>query len=268
MLENLHTHSTFCDGKNTPEETVCHAMERGFDTLGFSGHGYTPYDTRYCMKDTEGYIQEILRLKEKYKGRLRILLGVEEDAFAPVDRTRFDYILGSCHYLFANGEYLPIDSSKEHLERCLAACHGDAALFAESYYEAFCTYIKKRKPDIIGHFDLITKFDDVIGHPIAKHASYLPIAKKYALEAARSACVFEVNTGAIVRGLRTTPYPAEELLYVLKKENARLILSSDCHLSQFLDGYFRETKQYLYDIGFRTLYTLTEDGFAPFPILS
>ena len=267
MLSNFHTHSVFCDGKNTPEETVLQAIERGFDTIGFSGHGYTPYDTRYCMKDTEGYMREISRLKEKYKGKICILLGVEEDAFAPVDRTRLDYIIGSCHYLHTEHEYLPIDSSKEHLERCLAACHGDAALLAESYYSAFCTYIKKRKPDIIGHFDLITKFDDVIENPIAAHTSYPAIAEKYVREAARSECVFEVNTGAIVRGLRRTPYPSEALLHVLKKESARLILSSDCHDAQFLDGYFEEAKRYLYDIGFRTLYTLTENGFMPYPIL-
>lgn len=53
MLANFHTHSTFCDGKNTPEEIVLAALEKGFVSIGFSSHGYTPYDLRYCMKDTE-----------------------------------------------------------------------------------------------------------------------------------------------------------------------------------------------------------------------
>ena len=63
MLANYHTHTSFCDGKNTPEEIVLYAIEKGFTSIGFSGHGYTPFDLRYCMKDTEGYIKEISRLK-------------------------------------------------------------------------------------------------------------------------------------------------------------------------------------------------------------
>lgn len=42
MLANFHTHSTFCDGKNTPEEIVLAALEKGFVSIGFSSHGYTP----------------------------------------------------------------------------------------------------------------------------------------------------------------------------------------------------------------------------------
>ena len=61
MLANFHTHSTFCDGKNTPEEIVLAALEKGFVSIGFSSHGYTPYDLRYCMKDTDGYIADIKR---------------------------------------------------------------------------------------------------------------------------------------------------------------------------------------------------------------
>ena len=54
MLSNLHTHSTFCDGVNTPEEIVKSAVERGFSSVGFSGHGYTDFDLCYCMKNPAG----------------------------------------------------------------------------------------------------------------------------------------------------------------------------------------------------------------------
>ena len=67
MLSNLHTHTNFCDGKNSAEEMIVSAIEKGFVSLGFSGHGYTKDDTSYCMTDTDGYIKEIKRLKAKYK---------------------------------------------------------------------------------------------------------------------------------------------------------------------------------------------------------
>lgn len=80
MLVNLHTHTTFCDGKNSPEEMVLSAISKGFSVLGFSGHGYTSYDLSYCMKDMGGYISTVNMLKEKYKDKIEIYLGVEEDA--------------------------------------------------------------------------------------------------------------------------------------------------------------------------------------------
>lgn len=261
MLYNFHTHTTFCDGTNTPEETVLAAIEKGFCAIGFSGHGYTPFDTSYCMKDTEGYAREIIRLKEKYKGKIQIYLGVEEDAFAPVDHSGFDYVIGSSHYLRAGGKYLPIDSSPEEFAECLTAFSGDPVRLAEAYYTDFCGYINKRSPDVIGHFDLITKYDELGDSLFLKNPRYNALAERAAIEAARSGSIFEINTGAMTRGLRTSAYPAENILFTLKKQDARIILSSDSHGATTLDAFFEETKHYLYDIGFRYTYTLYNGEF-------
>ena len=40
IKQNLHTHTTYTDGKNTPEEVVLEALARGFDSVGFSEHSY------------------------------------------------------------------------------------------------------------------------------------------------------------------------------------------------------------------------------------
>ena len=75
MIFNFHTHTQFCDGKSTAEEMVLSALNKGFSVLGFSGHGYTHFDHTYCMKDTEAYKQEILRLRKKYEKDIEIYLG-------------------------------------------------------------------------------------------------------------------------------------------------------------------------------------------------
>lgn len=266
IISNFHTHTTFCDGKNTPAEIASYAAANGFSSLGFSGHGYTPYDLRYCMKDTDGYILEIERLKAEYTD-LQIYLGVEEDAFAPVDRSRFDYIIGSSHYFCIDGEYLPIDSSHGHFKKCLEAFGGDIIKMANVYFTSFCDYINKRKPDIIGHFDLITKFDELEGGLFFGNQEYNKLSEKYLLEAAKSECIFEVNTGAISRGIRSTVYPAENLLYLLKKQDGKLILSSDSHQIETIVSFFEESKKYLYDIGFRRVYTLLDGKFIAYPLI-
>jgi len=262
MLVNLHTHSTFCDGKNTPEEIVKEAIGRGFSAVGFSGHGYTGFDLRYCMQDWEGYLAEIRRLKELYRGQIEIYLGIEEDAFAPVDRSQLDYMIGSSHYVYAGGDYYPIDSGYSYFEKCLEVLGHDPIRLAENYYSTFCRYIHQRKPDIVGHFDLITKFDESNAPLFLGDERYQKVAEKYMAEAAKSGCIFEVNTGAMVRGLRTAPYPAENLLHVLKKEGARLILSSDSHRADSLDAYFEEAKVLLRQVGFRKVCILRNCEFV------
>ena len=261
---NFHTHSTFCDGKSTPEEIVKAAIEKGFFAIGFSGHGYTPYDLRYCMKDTDGYVAQISRLKKRYKGQIQIYTGIEEDAFAPIERSRFDYIIGSCHYYCVDGTYMPIDSNYGYFQKCLEAFDYDVVRMAEAYYAPFCEYIKRRKPDIIGHFDLITKFDEVEDHIFLQSAEYARTAEEYLHEAIKSGSLFEVNTGAITRGLRKSVYPYENLLHILKKTDTGIILSSDSHQVDTLDGYFDETVKYLKDIGFSGAYTLCDGNFAKY----
>ena len=261
MLANFHTHTTFCDGKNTPEEIVLYAIEKGMNVIGFSGHGYTPYDLRYCMKDTLGYIKEINRLKEKYKNKIQIYLGVEEDAFAPLNRGDFDYIIGSCHYFFVDGKYYPIDSDYDYFKKCLEVFEYDIAKLAKTYYEAFCGYIKRRKPDIVGHYDVITKFDEIDVERFFGNDEYLKIADKYMNEAVKNDVIFEVNTGAISRGFRKKPYPHDNLLYILKKNDAKLIFGSDSHSVETLVFGFYEARKQLKEIGFQYVYTLFDNEF-------
>lgn len=261
MLANYHTHTTYCDGKNTPEEVVLYAIDKGFTSLGFSGHGYTPFILNCCMKDTAGYIREISRLKRKYSGKIQIYCGVEEDAFSFVNRDDFDYIIGSSHYFYKEGTYYSIDSRYDCFQRCLTLFEDDTLTLAEAYYQSFTDYIIKRKPDIIGHFDLITKFDEMDETRFLNDSAYLKIAEKYIKKATECDALFEVNTGAISRGYRKSPYPQENLLYILKEKGSKLILSSDSHRVETLSFYFEETKQILRDVGFKYVYELDKGEF-------
>ena len=74
---NLHTHTSFCDGKNSPEEMILSAIQKGFTALGFSGHSLFPFARSWHIAPREFslYEKEILRLKEKYSSQIQILLG-------------------------------------------------------------------------------------------------------------------------------------------------------------------------------------------------
>ena len=233
-----------------------YAMEKGIKSIGFSGHGNTPFDLRYCMQDTNGYIKEITRLKGKYGDKIQIYCGVEEDAFAYVNRDDFDYIIGSSHYVKVGEEYFPVDSSLEHMKRLIEAFEYDVEKLSEVYYSTFVHYITVRKPDVVGHFDLVTKFDEVDKAYFSGNTEYVKIAEKYMQLASDNDVMFEVNTGAIARGIRKAPYPSENLLHILRKKDRRIILSSDSHDVETLNCHFEETEHLLRTIGFTKVYEI------------
>lgn len=57
-LQNLHTHTCYCDGADTPEEIVVAAINKGFESIGFSGHSFAAYSSFFAKKGdkTEEYI--------------------------------------------------------------------------------------------------------------------------------------------------------------------------------------------------------------------
>ena len=132
---------------------------------------------------------------------------------------------------------------------------------ADTYYRDFCSYIKARKPDIVGHFDLITKFDELDAPKFFANPEYISLSEKYMHNALSNDVIFEVNTGAIFRGFRTNPYPHTNLLHIIKSCGGKVTLSSDSHSADTLDFWFDEARKMLKDIGFEYTYVLYDNEF-------
>lgn len=230
--QDLHTHTTYSDGKNTPEEMILAAADEGLDTIGISDHSYTSIDESYCIKKEKiaGYVAEISALKEKYKGKIEVLCGIEQDYFSDEPTDMFDYAIGSVHYIKAGGEYIPVDESAEILKKAADKYFGgDMYALVEEYYRLEADVIRKTNADIIGHFDLITKFQEQTPLFDERNPRYISAWKKACDELLKTKKPFEINTGAISRGYRTTPYPSEEIRQYILENNGALILSSDSH---------------------------------------
>ena len=260
MISDLHTHSTFCDGKNTLEEMVQAAIKIGLPAIGLSGH--TGFDTRYCISDIQSYLAQACGLREKYMNDIQVYVGIEEETTTLVRRENFDYIIGSSHYVAKNGTFYSVDGSPAMFKESLEQFDNDPIKLAHAYYAPLCEYILRRKPDIVGHFDLLTKFDEVGTSNYFQDPEYNRIAEAYIDKASQSGCFFEVNTGAISRGYRTTPYPYENLLQVLKKNGTGIVLNSDSHSADTIAFRFDETRAFLKEIGFSYIYALYNGEFV------
>ena len=234
---SLHTHTTFCDGKNTPEELAEEALRLGCPALGFSGHSYTPFDTSYCMSlaGTDEYRRRVCALKERYAGRMQIYLGVEQDFYAPAPADAYDYVIGSVHYLCRDGQYLAVDHSREWLQRDVARHYGgDVYAYLEDYYATAACLQEQTGCQIVGHFDLVTKFNERGDLFDTRHPRYRAAVLRALDRLCRADVVFEVNTGAMARGLRTSPYPQEWIREAIRARGRRFIRTSDCHKRELL----------------------------------
>ena len=160
---NYHTHTCYCDGRDTPEELIREAIRLGCPAIGFTGHSYTPFDLSYCMSldDTARYNEEIPHLKEKYKGQISVLFGIEQDYFSTMPTDCYDYVVGAVHYIEKDGAYLAVDDSRENQIADVKKYYGgDFYAYCEDYYELVAKVYEKTKCRIVAHFDLVTKFNE------------------------------------------------------------------------------------------------------------
>ncbi len=265
--QNLHTHSVFCDGKNTPEEMVQEAILRGFDSLGFSMHSYVVCSGIGSLTALESYRKEILRLKEAYKNQLKIYLGIEYDICSEHSPKGYEYTIASVHCLKLSGICYDFDRGLQETLRYIDEhFDGNGMEFAKCYYETVATIPQYGNFDILGHFDLITKNNEKGGFLDTSSAQYLGCAKDAIHALKGKVPLFEVNTGCIGRGYRSTAYPQVELLREFKDCGFGAVITSDCHKKELLDCNFEDAKKMLESVGYRSIYVLTEQGFAEVPI--
>jgi len=261
--QNLHTHTTYCDGTLTAEEMVRAAIARGCDSLGFSEHSYLTFDWYYSMspETTREYADEISMLKDKFSGQCEIFLGLERDYYSEIEPDiDFDFIIGSAHYISPE---ICIDNGKQnHMKTVEMNYSGDYYAFAEDYYAIMADIVRKTGADIIGHFDLVTKYNGGGNLFDETHPRYVSAALGAMDEILKNCKLFELNTGTIYRQINPEPYPSVFLLRELQKRGGEIILSSDSHDAESICHGFGDMLQLLKSCGFKHIKRLTGAGFT------
>lgn len=254
MRSNVHSHTTFADGRDTAEEMVRAALALGFHTLGFSEHGHADYDDcSMSLAQEPEYRAEIRRLKTKYAGQLEILLGYEHDWLSPANVSEYDYYIESVHYVSRSGTLFCVDNTRQILTDAARELYGgDMYALCRDYFRTVCQSIEGTRADILGHIELVMKFNEARDLFDDADPRYLDPALECAGLAARSGRLIEINTGAIARGYRTQPYPGASMLRRIAQCGGRILFTSDCHNSDFLDCAFADAVRLARDCGFST----------------
>lgn len=243
IYSDLHTHSNFCDGNNTPEEMVISAITKGLKTIGIVVHSYVEFDEKYCVKKSgeKEFISVMKELKGKYRDKIQVLCGVEQDAFSNTSTEGFDYVIGSSHYFNVGDKYLNVDHSPERFISVVKEYfNGDYYNACESYFSNLINSPFMKDADIIGHFDLISKFNEGDKLFSSKHPRYVDAYESALNHLLKYKKPFELNTGAISRGYKKFPYPAKNQIDKILSAGGKLVLSSDAHRVENLAFMFED----------------------------
>lgn len=263
-MHDSHIHSEFSfdtakDGSCSMDVIAETAIARGVSEISICDHCDIDdiIDGLYPTYDKKGIKSEILRVKEKYAGRLRINYGIElgqpyvkpEEASRLLDECEFEFVIGSLHNLreypdfyFLNYKNMP-DSMIDYItKRNLSELH-ELIDFGRITTLAHITYMKRYLTRDGVPFDYKPYYGQLVA--IFKKL----ISKGISLE---------INTSWLRRGSTTTPEP--EICALYREVGGELItLGSDAHKPTDIAADFEETAKFLRDIGFKSQ-TVIRDG--------
>lgn len=264
--QNLHAHSTYDDGKSTLREMIEASIAAGLTSVGISVHSPLPYENEWGIPEEQlpVYLSELHALQTEYTGRIEVFAGIEWDIMTKTDLSLFDYAIGSVHHMPLDTPPLCVDTSAEvTLDLLTRHFGGDADAMAESYFAQYEAVAAQPYAKMVGHIDLLTKYDEQrtpIFNPLSRRYQMAALTAMEKLVAAGK--VFEINTGAISRGCRVTPYPSRELLCALREMGGKITISADAHHVSGVACAYDKAEALAKACGFTQAYVLqrTEKG--------
>ncbi len=261
MLADYHVHSEFSDDSVYPmEQVVKDAIAMGLYEICFTDHvDYgikDDWDCGHPIKyrgkeplanvDYPRYDAKIKELQYLYGEEITIKMGMEfgmqthtiEQYKALFRKYSFDFIILSVHQVedqeFWTQDFQQGRSQKEYNER---------------YYEEMLDLVRTCEDySVLGHMDLITRYDKKGIYPFGKRKPLIEEILKTVIEHGKG---IEFNTSYHRYGLKDTT-PSMDILKLYRRLGGEIItMGSDSHKPEHLGAYIEEGKQLLKSLGFR-----------------
>jgi histidinol-phosphatase (PHP family) len=252
MKFDLHTHHDRC-GHATGKirDYIEAAIQNGLQVIGISDHSphfYKDEEHAYpgiamAKSEFSHYVSEVLQLKEIYKDKIEVLLGVESDFFTDhKDLYRniyrsypFDYIIGSVHYV--NGVNIFNKSRWDGLTEL------DCLREKEMYYDLIQQSACSGMFDVLGHIDAMKGF--------FPQFSNIPtdVVDQTLKVIAKAQVAIEINTSGKNKDCGGW-YPANEILERACYYGVKVTFGSDSHTPDRVGDEWDQVKTYLKEIGF------------------
>lgn len=258
-MYDFHIHTSYSDDCSFEMESyIVPALEKGLKGICFTDHIDIDYprDTIKFLLEYEPYLIELNRLRDKYRSKLEIFLGIEfgmQPHILDTDTSffsgkNFDYVLGSIHSTskkeLYGGGYL--EGITEH--------QGIVNYFTEMLYcvKNFKSY------NNLGHLDAISRYvsQETKPYKAAKYIDYIEEILKAVIESGKG---IELNTSGKRYGLGNF-HPEPSIVKLYKQLGGEIVtLGSDSHSNSTLAYGFEEAMDVLVSCGFK-YYAIYREG--------
>lgn len=246
---DFHFHSAFSqDSKADPIAMVEAAIEQGASIICFTDHVDIDFPEQIITFDTAEYADFLGKLREEYKDRIDIRMGVEvglqphivaeNEAF--VRSCPFDFVIGSTHVI--NGlrpnprrftEYKDRYDLKEGVETSLQATLKNIQTFDNF--------------DVYGHLDVISVYTYGESFSYHNHKEVVDEILKLLIAKGKG---LELNTANLRRG--DTGSPCGEVLKRYRELGGEVItIGSDAHASKDICYGVEWAQEQLKECGYR-----------------
>lgn len=241
---NYHTHTFRCHhADGTEREYIETAIGVGIKTLGFSDHSPYPFDGGYRsgfrmdMEELPGYVETLSALREEYKDRIDIHIGLEAEYYPRHFEKMLDYVK-SCGV-----EYLILGQHFTHNEYDGRSAYyvGDDIGFFEEYTEQVCSAISTGVFSYVAHPDMST-------YTGGETERYERLCRRLCETAKAADVPLEFNLQGWVE---KRPYPKVDFFRIAADVGCRTVIGCDAHRATMLSEVekIEEIEGILSDLG-------------------
>lgn len=265
-LTTYHSHCNYCDGRASAAEFAEAALSAGFSAYGFSSHAPLPFDTQWTLKAdrVNDYLTEIAALKEIYKGRIELYVGMEIDYFddernpanAYFQAFPLDYRIGSIHLIRTSDDVIiDIDTTPEKFAALLEnRFHGDLKDLVTRYFDTSMRMVELGGFDFVGHCDKVSHNAALINPGITAEPWFMQKITDYFSLLAERGIMVEINTKAYAR--KGIFFPHVRHFRQLKELRIPVVVNSDAHQLHLINSGRNEALQALREVGIMTVMEL------------
>eukprot|EP00127_Corallochytrium_limacisporum_P002634 Clim_evm70s134 gene=Clim_evmTU70s134 len=269
----MHSHSgSYCKhASGTLPEMIEAGKNKGYVVMGLSEHmprydpanlypeeleeNMTPADLYKTFSD---YVTAARELQVSNRQSLDIIVGMEtewiDDTYGQKiknlrEQFNLEYIVGSVHHVGT----LPIDFSKETYLSAAEVLGGKDKMYLQ-YFESVLKLVEQVSPEVIGHIDVIKKYDE--DHQVSDEC--MQLVSKILRQTSSNGSLLELNSSSMKRGWRSA-YPGKRILELALKEGQKLTLSDDSHKPAEVAQFYENSMLYLAEMGVSKVYGLAHD---------
>ena len=247
---DFHLHCRFsADSKGDPNEMVLKAIERGASIICFTDHVDFDFPEQIITFDPAEYTVFMRELRERYRDRIDIRMGVEvglqpsvaAENKAFVESAPFDFVIGSTHLV--NGLRPNTRRFAEYKERYPGKKEGTRA-----YLEATLENVRSFDDyDVYGHIDYITCYSYRELFSYAENRDIMDEILKLLLERGKG---LELNTSEVP--ILGESNPCHDVLRRYRELGGEIVtLGSDAHSPEGVVAYMDWAVETLKSCGFR-----------------